>query len=251
MAEVKWIKLATDIFDNRKIRLIEKMPEGDGIIVIWLKLLCLAGTVNDRGYIYLTQDVPYTEEMLATQFDRPLAMIRLALTTFERFGMIEIVDNFLLLPSWEKYQNTDGLDKIREQTRSRVAKHRELQKALPSECNVTVTLPVTQCNATEEEIDIDRDIKKEDIDKSISKKESVGKKVKAFSPPTLDDVKAYCKLRNNDVDPKRFFDYFNEGDWMDSEGKPVKNWKQKVITWEKNTKPVSSGKVVDEYANVL
>ena len=49
MTNVKWIKLATDIFDNRKIKLIERMPDGDSLIVIWLKLLCLAGTVNDSG----------------------------------------------------------------------------------------------------------------------------------------------------------------------------------------------------------
>ena len=39
MADVKWIKLAVDMFDNRKIRQIETLPDGDGIIVIWVKLL--------------------------------------------------------------------------------------------------------------------------------------------------------------------------------------------------------------------
>lgn len=56
---------------------------------------------------------------------------------------------------------------------------------------------------------------------------------KDFVPPTLEEVKAYVKERNNDVDAKRFFDYFEAGDWLDSEGKPVLNWKQKLITWEK------------------
>ena len=155
MADVKWIKLATDIFDNRKIKLIEKMPEGDSIIVIWLKLLCLAGTVNDSGLVYLTREVPYTDEMLSAIFDRPLTTVRLALQTFERFDMIETVNDILLLPSWEKYQNTDGLEKVRVQTRERVARHRETQKLLA--CNVTGNADVTGGNGTDKDIEQDRE----------------------------------------------------------------------------------------------
>ena len=55
---------------------------------------------------------------------------------------------------------------------------------------------------------------------------------KKFVPPTLDEVKAYCKERDSSVDPKKFFDYFDTGKWVDSNGKPVRNWKQKLITWE-------------------
>lgn len=80
---------------------------------------------------------------------------------------------------------------------------------------------------------------KNSIDKnSIDKKEST--RTKAFAPPTLEEVTAYCKQRGNKVDPQKFFDYFDAGNWIDSEGKPVKNWKQKLITWEgrENGKPV-------------
>lgn len=128
MSDVKWIKLSTDIFDNRKIRQIEKMPDGDSIIVIWLKLLILAGNVNDGGLVYFTKDIPYTDQLLATQFDRPLATVQLAVNTFERFGMIEIIDNLICVSNWEKYQNVESLERIREQTRKRVAKHREQKK---------------------------------------------------------------------------------------------------------------------------
>lgn len=69
-------------------------------------------------------------------------------------------------------------------------------------------------------------------------------KPRKFKPPTLLEITEYCASRNNMVDPKKFYDYFSAGDWMDSEGKPVKNWKQKIITWEgrgKNgSKPVSA-----------
>lgn len=67
----------------------------------------------------------------------------------------------------------------------------------------------------------------------LDKKERCGEKKKGFSPPTLEEVEEYCRQRKNNVDAKRFYDYFSEGEWKDSKGQPVKNWKQKVITWEK------------------
>lgn len=61
--------------------------------------------------------------------------------------------------------------------------------------------------------------------------------------PTLDEISAYCRERNSPVDPKQFFEYFEAGGWKDSKGQPVKNWKQKVITWEKfDTKPAKREK---------
>lgn len=158
MSDVKWIKIVTNIFDNRKVKQIETMPEGDTILVIWFKLICLAGSINDNGMIYLTSEIPYTEEMLAAQFGRPLAVVRLALRTFESFGMIEVVDNFLCLPSWEKYQSAEKLAGMRSKNAERQARYRERQKAKMLGNTVTPALPVTQHNA----LDIDRDIDKEE-----------------------------------------------------------------------------------------
>lgn len=66
---------------------------------------------------------------------------------------------------------------------------------------------------------------------NISKKKNIKKK-KVFTPPTLEEVKAYCMERNLAVDPERFFNYFTAGDWIDSKGNQVRNWKQKILTWE-------------------
>lgn len=169
MADVKWIKVATNIFDNRKIKLIESMPDADAILVIWFKLLALSGCVNDSGNLMVTDKLPYTDEMLATQFNRPVNTVRLAIQTFERFGMIKIEDNVMHISNWEKYQNVDGMKKLREQNRIRKARQREKEKALiedkKRDCHVTVT----QCHATEEDKEEDKDIDKEYIDiQSIS-----------------------------------------------------------------------------------
>ena len=130
MSDVKWIKMATNIFDNRKIRQIECLPDGDAIIVIWMKLLCLAGNINDSGMVYFTKEIPYTDQMMATQFNRPIATVQMAMRTFEQFGMVEIINDMLHISNWEKYQNIEGMDKIREQNRIRKQKQRERQKLL-------------------------------------------------------------------------------------------------------------------------
>ena len=54
-----------------------------------------------------------------------------------------------------------------------------------------------------------------------------------FKKPTLEEVKEYCKQRNSSVNPNVFYEYFETGNWVDSKGNKVKNWKQKIITWEK------------------
>ena len=72
-----------------------------------------------------------------------------------------------------------------------------------------------------------------DIEELIAKSEPKPKpKKKAFVPPTLPEVQEYVKERGLMIDPAAFFDYFTEGEWKDSEGKPVKNWKQKALTWD-------------------
>lgn len=124
MADVKWIKIVTDIFDDEKMLLIESMPEADSIIVIWFKLLCLAGKQNNGGVFLLNDKIAYTDEMLATVFRRPIATVRLALATFEKFGMIEISSNTYIIANWDKYQTLDKIEHKKEMDRIRIAEKR-------------------------------------------------------------------------------------------------------------------------------
>jgi predicted phage replisome organizer len=168
LAEVKWIKMATNIWDNRKIVQIESLPDGDTIIVIWLKLLCLAGTTNDSGMVYFTKEIPYTEQMLSTLFNRPLATIQFALKVFQEFEMISIIDDFLQISNWKKYQNIEGMDKIREQNRIRKQNQRERQKIMiEQDMSRDMSRDVTQQNKIKN--------KKEDIDKEKDNKLIVSK----------------------------------------------------------------------------
>lgn len=127
MAEVKWIKLVVDLFDDEKIIMIDQLPGADTLMIVWFKLLCFAGKQNNGG-VFTVAGVPHNAETLAAAFRRKPATIQRALDVFEQFGMIEIVDGVITITNWEKHQNIDGMDKIREQNRERKRKWDEKQK---------------------------------------------------------------------------------------------------------------------------
>ena len=126
--EVKWIKLTTTMFDDEKIKLIESMPDADSLLIIWIKLLCQAGKTNASGHLVLSERIPYTDEMLATIFNRPLNTVRLALNTLMSMDMIYENGDKMCITNWDKYQNDIALQKLKN--RERVAKYREKQKLL-------------------------------------------------------------------------------------------------------------------------
>lgn len=160
---VEWIKLYLRTFrESRKIGVIENMKNGDTYLVIWFKLLCMAGEINNGGAIYITDKKPFDIPTLSDQLKKPESMVRMALNIFTEYDMIVIDDlGYIQIVNWGKYQNEDGLEKIRLQTRTRVARCREKKKV--TECNATCNATVTQGNATEGEVDIRDKKKKEKI----------------------------------------------------------------------------------------
>lgn len=158
MAEVKWVKLTVNMFDNRKIKHIRKLPEGNNIVLIWVMLLTMAGRCNAGGMIYLTENIPYSTKMLADELGFDENVILIALNALEQLEMISRDEGQLSIPGWEEHQNVEGMERIREQTRKRVRDHRERKKI---ECNDDVTLhdvTVTQQNKKE---DIEEDKEKD------------------------------------------------------------------------------------------
>lgn len=150
-----WFKLNMDIFSNRKIKYLRRLPNGDSIALFWIVLLAEARRCNSDGKIFLTESIPYTTEMLAEEFNFEESIVKAALEAFDQLDMTYTSNGFITIAGWEDHQNAEGLAKIREQNRKRVAKHREIKKA--SSCNVTSNVTgnvtVTQCNATEEDIE--------------------------------------------------------------------------------------------------
>lgn len=169
MADVKWIKITTDIFDDEKILLIESLPDSYAIITCWFKLLCLAGKQNNSG-VFMMGRIAYTDKMLATIFRMKETTVTMALQTFEQFGMVEIVDGVITIPNWGKHQNLDQLESKKEYMRNYMKGYREKQKALTAGKPSCKTNSKTNVSEAEEEIEEEieteeeKDIKKERID---------------------------------------------------------------------------------------
>ena len=157
MSEVKWIKITTDMFENRKIRHLRKLPDGNNIVLIWVMLLTMAGRCNAGGMIFLTENIPYSPKMLADELGFEENTVQLALASLERLNMIVADNGFFSIAGWDEYQNIEGMDKIREQNRIRKQKQRA-KAALLGDGHVTSR----DSHATDIDIEEDKDKEKEE-----------------------------------------------------------------------------------------
>lgn len=169
MADVKWIKITTDIFDDEKILMIESMPSADSIIVIWFKLLTFAGKQNNNGVFLMSNRIAYTDEMLASIFRRDVNTVRLALNTFQQFGMIEIVNNVVTIPNWNKHQTLDAYEKKKQRDRERIARKRAEQRYLienspdvSPDVSPDISPTVAKSRIAEEDKEIEKEKEKEE-----------------------------------------------------------------------------------------
>lgn len=240
MSEVKWIKIVTDIFDDEKMCLIESLPSADSIIVIWFKLLCLAGKNNNSGVFLMNDRIAYTDEMLATVFRRDVNTVRLALDTFERFGMIEIIDGVITIPNWNKHQTLDSYEKRKERDRLYQAERRAKQKALVQKSTDSSTDASTDSSSDVGFSDIDKDIDKEkDINISPSKQKH---KYGEFKHVTLTDEQ-YKKLVE-DYGEKALLDGIkNVDEYCEENGKTYKNYYLTLRKWGIKSQPLPKKQV--------
>lgn len=165
MADVKWIKITTDIFDDEKILLIESLPDAYAIITVWFKLLCLAGKQNNNG-VFLMGRIAYTDKMLATIFRMNELTVKMALQTFEQFEMIEIVDGVITIPNWNKHQSLDAYEKKKERDRLYQAERRANQRALIAKSSDT-------SSDSQKTQSSDVAVSEEDKDKDIDKDKEI------------------------------------------------------------------------------
>lgn len=160
MAEVKWVKLTTDMFDNRKIKHLRRLPEGNNIVLIWVILLTMAGRCNSGGMIFLTENIPYTPKMLADELDFEENTVILALKALEQLDMIVTENGFFSIAGWEEYQNADKLAELRAKDRERKRLKRAQAKALLDESK-NVHGQSMDCPHIEEEKEEEKDKEKE------------------------------------------------------------------------------------------
>lgn len=239
--EIKWIKITTNMFDNRKIKQIRHLPEGNNIILIWVMLLTIAGRCNAGGMIFLTENIPYSFETLALELDFDISVVKLAIDVLQNYGMIVCNENEFFISNWEEYQNIEGMEKIREQNRLRKQLQRQREKLLSDHNDQKsrdshVTSHQSHATDIEKEGDIEREkeLRNTELRNTLSN-ESVDAKRKRFVPPTVDEVSDYCEKQNYHVNAAHFVDYYTSNGWRVGKN-PMKDWKAAVRTWEQKEK---------------
>jgi predicted phage replisome organizer len=187
MGEIEWLKLSAATFEDEKLELMQAMPEGDALALMWIKLICLARRTNDQGLIYITPEIPYTEDLLAAKWKKPATLVRLFLETARRLKMIEIwPDGKVWLRNWGKYQSLEGLEKVREQYRIRTARYRrKAVKRLMKGDTDSNRYDVTQCHVTRHVTghdDVTQCHDAEERDRELREGESAGTELEPESP---------------------------------------------------------------------
>ena len=149
-----WFKVSADVFDSKKIKIIRSMRNGDSMALLWFFLLSVARQQNDNGYVYATEDVPYTAKTLAACGGFKPKLVETALEVFKQYKMIEIEeDGYIYIVGWSEHQSTEALAKLRnrnesdkEKNRQRVAKYRQRQKQC-NDSNAECNGSNAECNA--------------------------------------------------------------------------------------------------------
>ena len=216
-----WLKLKRDFFKRHDIRIIEAMPNGKDYILFYLKLLC--ESVDHEGNLRFSDQIPYSEEMLATITNTNIDIVRAAIHIFTHLEMMEILSDGTYFMNEVNRMigfETEWARKKREY-REKIGQSED--NVLPEADNV---LPLSdksksKSKSIEKELEID-----------IDGKENIQKKTR-FIPPTLEEVEAYCFERQNNVDPQKFIDHYSSNGWKVGRN-PMKDWKAAVRTWERS-----------------
>lgn len=263
MADVQWIKIKTDMFDNRKIKYLRKLPEGNNIVLIWVMLLTAAGRCNASGMVFLTENIPYTPKMLADELEFEESTVVLALEALERMDMIARDNGAFYIPGWEEHQNAEALEKLREQNRIRKRNQRQRQQLLlESELNVTkmsrdTNVTNADCHATDK--DKEKRIKNKDIIYTSSKEEdSISDTAEDATPkqkpkkekPTKHKYGEYNNVLLTDEELDKLKTKFTDwqdrierlSEYMASTGKIYKSHYVTILAWSRRDKEQKSVK---------
>lgn len=226
MAEGKryyWLKLKEDFFKSKRIKKLRNMAGGDTYTIIYLKMQLLS--LRTEGVLQWTGLEDNFADELALDLDEKPEDVEVTLMYLLKTGLAETIDNVSFILPW-----------VLENTGNETAaaqRMRDMRERRSLECN-NVT-PMLQACYGEKELDIE----KRDREKN-----------RRFTPPSVDEVKAYCDERKNNVDPQSFVDFYSSKGWRIGKD-PMKDWKAAVRTWERrnNDKPTPQKKYVtaEEY----
>lgn len=215
MAENKryfWLRLHDDFFDSLRIKKMRKMAGGDTYTIIYLKMQLKS--IKKGGVLTFTGVEQDFASELALDIDESVEDVKMTLSYLIGCGLVQCSDevNFFLPYAVE---NTGSETASTQRSRD----FRQKQKVL--HCNTTATQVQRECNA---EIEIETEIEKE-IERDVCAPTRE-------THPTVEEIASYCKERNNRIDPKHFYDYYDARGWMLGNTK-MKDFRAVVRDWER------------------
>lgn len=235
MAEKKyyWLKLKRDFFKRHDIRIIEEMPNGKEYILFYLKLLL--ESIDHEGTLRFSETVPYNEQMLSVVTNTNIDIVRSAMKLFIELNMMDVLeDRTIYMAEVDKLIGSA----VDNDNANRQRRFRENKKQLALQ---SVTECVTKSNESKS-IEID-------IDKETEKEKKKGSPQKRFTPPSLEEVQAYCSERGNGIDAAAFIDFYKSKNWYVGKTK-MSDWKAAVRTWEsRNRKQGKPSYSTTDYGN--
>lgn len=226
-----WMKLPEDFFDDDAIQWLKEQPNGEKYALFYIEL-CTKSIRNKGVLIRRVGDmlIPYDAAKLAMLTNTDIEVVVVAMELLKQAKLVEILEN------GEIYLNAmENMVGEESESAKRMRRLREKQALLPSasQCDEDVTKKCAQCSP-----EIEKEI---DIEKEKDKKKSSAKR--SFTPPTLQEVQAYCAERGNSVDAQRFLDFYEAKGWMIGKNK-MKDWKAAVRTWERQDAERTEGQKV-------
>ena len=232
-----WLKLHKDFFQRKEIKRLRKIAGGDTYTIIYLKML-LRSIMSDGKLYFDGLEDDFASE-LALDLDEKEENVQITIQYLLKSGLLEMCSD-------EEYYLPDAKDNTGTETAvaSRVRRHREKQKAL--HCNADVTQMKQLCNGEKEKE------KEKEKDREIDSSASTTTKRKRFEKPTLSEIEQYCIERKNNVNAEQFFDYYESNGWKVGKNS-MKDWKAAVRTWERSEyrKPNSKKNSKEDAINVV
>ena len=218
MAEKRyfWLKLYDDFFTSKRIKKLRSVAGGDTYTIIYLKMQLKS--LKTEGFLYFDGVMSDFAEELALDIDESVEDVKVTINYLMSVGLLETNDGEeYKLPFLDNCIGSETAHTQRQRDYIKRKKERELlEKASQNDADVTQMLQVS-------DVEIEKEI---EIDKSKSNSNR-------FTPPTIEEVKAYCQERNNTVDPETFINFYESKGWYVGKNK-MKDWKAAVRTWERN-----------------
>ena len=205
-----WLKLKDDFFRQKEIKQLRRIAGGEVFIIIYLKMLLRS--LRDDGKLYYEGiDENFASE-LALDIDEDVENVKMTVAYLQAKGILvqSDTDEYELLTAGEM-TGSEGY------SAERMRRLRE-KRLLASQSDSLVTAGDEEKREKREEKEI----------------ESREKKRKRFTPPTVEEIKAYAYEIDYNLDAQYFYDYYQTNNWRKSDGKPVLNWKLTVQTWKRN-----------------